>query len=92
MSISYSEYSNDAEIASFFAKTSVTRSACDTRARELAVVPVKVQGVCSYSVYAGPDLEFVFQFRLKSLYLKTETSILARKIYGTLAPEVSFHS
>ncbi|KAL7810802.1 hypothetical protein V8C44DRAFT_365449 [Trichoderma aethiopicum] len=87
------KYSKDAEIASFFAKTSANRSACDTRARELAggsVVPIEVQGVCSYSVYAGPDLEFVVQFRLKSLYLKTETSILARQIYGTLAPKVSF--
>ncbi|UPK91001.1 hypothetical protein LCI18_001936 [Fusarium solani-melongenae] len=93
MYISYSEYSNDAEIASFFAKTSATRSACDVRARDLAggsVAPVEVQGVCSYSVYAGPDLEFVVQFRLKSLYLKTETSMLARKIYGALAPKASF--
>lgn len=54
------------------------------------MVPIEVQGVCSYSVYAGPDLEFVVQFRLKSLYLKTETSILARQIYGTLAAKASF--
>lgn len=53
-------------------------------------MPVKVQGVCSYSVYAGPDLEFVVQFRLKSLELKTETATLARKIYGEWAPKVSF--
>ncbi|KAL7959373.1 hypothetical protein V8C34DRAFT_323048 [Trichoderma compactum] len=94
MTISYSEYSNDAEIAGFFTtKTSAARSACDARARELvggSVVPVQVQGACSYSVYAGPDLEYVVQFRLKSLKLKTETAALARKIYGALAPEISF--
>lgn len=94
MTITYSEYDNDKEIVGLFTtKTSVPRSACDTRARELvggSVIPVAVQGNCSYSVYAGPDLEYVVQFRLKSLKLKTETTALARKIYGTLAPEVSF--
>ncbi|KAI5865624.1 hypothetical protein GGS23DRAFT_560059 [Durotheca rogersii] len=93
MAPTYSEYSVDEEIASFFSKTSATRSACDDRAEELAggkVVPVQVQGVCSYSVYAGPDLEYVVQFRLKSLELKAETAALARKVYGSLVPEVSF--
>ncbi|KAI1413030.1 hypothetical protein F5Y13DRAFT_40659 [Hypoxylon sp. FL1857] len=87
------EYSVDAEIASFFTKTSATRSACDARAKELAggsAVPVEVQGVCSYSVYAGRELEYVVQFRLKSLELKTETAAAARKVYGVLAPMVSF--
>ncbi|POR39638.1 Uncharacterized protein TPAR_00173 [Tolypocladium paradoxum] len=44
MTTAYPEYSIDAEIASFFAKASATRSACDARARELArgsVVPVE---------------------------------------------------
>ncbi|KAM0424557.1 hypothetical protein ACHAPT_010273 [Fusarium lateritium] len=93
MATTYSEYSVDAEIAGFFAKTSATRSACDVRAKELVggtVVPVEVQGVCSYSAYAGPALEFVVQFRLKSLELKIETATLARNVYRELAPEVSF--
>ncbi|KAK4073628.1 hypothetical protein Trihar35433_3102 [Trichoderma harzianum] len=94
MSISYSEYDNDEAIAVFFVtKTSVARSACDDRAKELvggSVTPVDGQGNCSYSVYAGPGLEYVVQFRLKSLKLKTETTALAHKIYGALAPEVSF--
>ncbi|KAJ2891192.1 hypothetical protein MKZ38_000768 [Zalerion maritima] len=62
-------------------------------ARELAgdnVVPVEVQGVCSYSVYAGPELEYVVQFRLESLAFKTEITFLATKVYGSLAPKVSF--
>ncbi|KAI1382154.1 hypothetical protein F4677DRAFT_17020 [Hypoxylon crocopeplum] len=89
----YQEYSAEAEIASFFTKTSTTRSACEARARELvggSVVPVKVQGCCSYSVYAGAGLEFVVQFRLKSLKLNIETATLANKVYGVLAPSVSF--
>jgi len=55
------------------------------------VVPVAVQGNCSYSVYAGPELEFVVQFRLKSLMLRSEIAALAREIYGFLAPSASFH-
>ncbi|KAK0765167.1 hypothetical protein N5P37_002645 [Trichoderma harzianum] len=93
MTISYSEYDNDEAITGFFTKTSAARSACDARAIELvggSIVPVEAQGACSYSVYAGPDLEYVVQFRLKSLKLKTETTALARKIYGALAPKVSF--
>lgn len=55
-----------------------------------ARLSVKQQGYCSYSVYAGLDQEYVIQFRLKSLELKDEISVLARKIYGQLAPSVSF--
>lgn len=78
----------------FFTRTSATREACDIKATELArgkVIPVTVQSNCSYSVYAGPELEFVVQFRLKSLILKSEITTLAREIYGFLAPNVSFH-
>ncbi|KAL2023185.1 hypothetical protein VTK56DRAFT_3308 [Thermocarpiscus australiensis] len=93
MAARHSEYSADAEINAFFQKTSATRSACDARARELTggeVVPVEVQGVCSYSVYAGPELEYVVQFRLESLALRTEVTSLATEIYGSLVPKVSF--
>ena len=51
------------------------------------LVPVTVQGNCSYSVYARPEFEFVVQFRLKSLMLKSEIMTLAREIYGFLAPK-----
>lgn len=90
----YPEYSLDIAIAEFFLQTSTTREACDTKAKDLAggkVVPVTVQGNCSYSVYAGPEFEFVVQFRLKSLMLKSEIVTLAREIYGFLAPNASFH-
>jgi len=90
----YPEYSLDIAIAEFFSQTSATREVCDTKAKDLVggkVVPVTVQGNCSYSVYAGPECEFVVQFRLKSLMLKSEIVALAREIYGSLAPNASFH-
>ena len=93
MSSGNQEYSVDQEIVNFFNKSSATRSACDERAKELVggnSTPVAVQGACSYSVYAGPSDNFVVQFRLRSLQLKTETSRLARETYGPLAPRVSF--
>lgn len=87
-------YCVDSEIEAFFTKTSATRRACDTRAKELVgggeVVPVDVQGACSYTVYAGPELEYVVQFRLESLALKTDITSLATEIYGSLVPKVSF--
>ncbi len=90
----YPEYSLDVAIAEFFSQTSATREACDTKSKDLVggeVVPVTVQGNCSYLVYAGPEFEFVVQFRLKSLMLKSEVVILAREIYGFLTPNASFH-
>jgi hypothetical protein len=90
----YPEYSLDVAIAEFFSQTSASREAFDTKAKDLVggkVVPVTVQGNCSYSVYARPEFEFVVQFRLKSLMLKSEIVVLAREIYGSLAPNASFH-
>ncbi|UKZ68213.1 uncharacterized protein TrAtP1_009248 [Trichoderma atroviride] len=89
----YPEYSLNNAIAAFFTKTSVTRPECDARAIELTegkAIPVEGQGNYSYSIYASLDQEYVVQFRLKSLELKDETSVLARKIFGQLAPSVSF--
>ncbi|KAK3898451.1 hypothetical protein C8A05DRAFT_47250 [Staphylotrichum tortipilum] len=87
-------YAVDDEITAFFSKTPVHRSACDALAKSLSgsdrVVPIAVQGICSYTVYAGPELEYVVQFRLKSLALKIETAVLARQVYGPFAPDVEF--
>jgi hypothetical protein len=93
MATTYSEYSLDSEIESFFEKTSAKRATCDAKAKELAggnVVPVQVQGACSYTVYGGPDQVCVVQFRLASLALKPEVAALATEIYGSLAPNISF--
>lgn len=86
-------YSVDQGIANFFRQTSATRAACDQFPKEHLggqVVPVAVQGVCSYTVYAGSNAEFVAQFRIKPLQLQIETANLARTIYGDLAPKVTF--
>jgi hypothetical protein len=89
----YSQYSVEDEISNFFAKTSACRSKCDARAEELVggkATTIDVQGNCSYTVYAGPCLEYVVQFRLKSLQLDLKTASLARHVYGYYAPTVSF--
>ncbi|KAF9766949.1 hypothetical protein IL306_000545 [Fusarium sp. DS 682] len=89
----YSQYSVEDEISNFFAKTSASRPDCDARAEELVggmATPVNVQGNCSYSVYAGPCLDYVVQFRLKSLKLDMKIASLASQVYGSLAPTVSF--
>lgn len=68
MDSEHQQYSVDDEIAAFFSKTAVTRHTCDGLAKDLVggdqVVPVAVQGVCSYTVYAGPGLDHVVQFCL----------------------------
>lgn len=88
------EYSREAAVTEFFNQTCATRASCDSKALDLVggeVVPVEVQGVCSYTVYAGPQLEYVVQFRLKSLKLDTKTATLAAQIYGSLPPTVKFY-
>lgn len=94
MATTYEEYSVVSEIEAFFEKTSATRAACETRAIELAggdVFPVDIQDAFSYSVYAGPELEYVVQFRLESLALGSKATSLATEIYGSLVPEVTFN-
>lgn len=67
-----------------------TSTDTDTSTVRLEIVPT--QGVCSYTVYAGTSstLDWVVQFRLKSLALPMETMERARRVYGELVPEVSF--
>lgn len=50
--------------------------------------PVAIQGNCSYSIFAGQNLEYVFQFRLSTLPLSISTLHQARKVHGSLVPEV----
>lgn len=51
------EYSVDEEIDTFFRQTTASRAECDESALSLvggaAVVPVTIQGVCSYTVPYG---------------------------------------
>ncbi|CAG8074814.1 unnamed protein product [Penicillium salamii] len=86
-------YEVEQKIAAFFEKTTTTRSVWDNYASKHfggTVIPVKVQGVCSYTVYAGPNTELVVQYRLKSLALNMDTMNLVKTIYGTLTPQISF--
>jgi hypothetical protein len=86
-------YDVEQDVAAFFTKTTVTRSACDLRATELVsggLQLVPTQGVCSYTVYAGPTLGSVIQFRLKSLALPPKTMELAHHVYSKVVPEVTF--
>lgn len=72
-----------------------TNTSTSTSTVRLKIVPT--QGVCSYTVYAGTSsnsnsstLDWVVQFRLKSLALPMETMERARRVYGGLVPEVRF--
>lgn len=72
-----------------------TSTSTSTNTVRLEIVPT--QGVCSYTVYAGTSnnsnsstLDWVVQFRLKSLALPMETMERAKRVYGGLVPEVSF--
>ncbi|KAE8145081.1 hypothetical protein BDV25DRAFT_170825 [Aspergillus avenaceus] len=86
-------YSVDKEIAGLFENSTETHSACDTFAKQRFdgnIVPVAVQGLCSYTVYAGLNAEFVVQFHLASLQLSMDLANLARSIYGHFVPQVTF--
>lgn len=89
------EYSVDDEILTFFGKTTATRSQCEMKARQLTgsdkIEPVSIQGVCSYTMYAGDHSEFVVQCRLRSLALNTDMTDLAATVHGSLVPVVSLH-
>lgn len=74
-------------------KSTDTSTSTSTDTVQLEIVPT--QGVCSYTLYAGTSnsnstLDWVVQFRLKSLALPLETMERARRVYGGLVPEVSF--
>jgi hypothetical protein len=89
MTSNVASYRVEQEVINFSKKATTTRSACDAFAKELIgcnMALVDVQEVCSYTVYAGSDQEFVVQFRLRSLALNLETIALAQKIHGDLVP------
>jgi hypothetical protein len=89
-------YAVNEEIAAFFCKTTATQVECEARARQLTssdrIEAVAIQGVCSYTLYAGDNLEYVVQCRYKSLALNMETCRLATEIHGKLVPTVTYHS
>ncbi|KAJ5098364.1 hypothetical protein N7532_005365 [Penicillium argentinense] len=62
----YVVYSFESTIAEFFnSSTTVTRRQCDEFAISLVggvSTPLEMQGVCSYTVRAGPDKSKIIQF------------------------------
>ncbi|PPJ52944.1 hypothetical protein CBER1_11655 [Cercospora berteroae] len=85
-------YDVERDVAAFFTKTTVTRDACDLRAKEIVTSGLQLvptQGACSYTVYGGTTLGSVIQFRLKSVALPLKTMELARQVYGKFAPKVA---
>lgn len=80
----------------FVEKSTSGSTNTDTSTSTVRLEIVPTQGVCSYTVYAGTSnsnsssLDWVVQFRLKSLALPLETMERARRVYGGLVPEVSF--
>ncbi|KAF3480664.1 uncharacterized protein GIQ15_06011 [Arthroderma uncinatum] len=94
MSAAYEVYSLDNAIDTLFKSTSATREACEEKAARLVggkIIPVPIQGCCSYTVYAGAQSEFVVQFRLELLQLQLEIAALAHEIHGNLAPLTTYH-
>lgn len=86
------QYSIRESLRSFFAKTTVERPECDEKAIQLVggttVMPVTIQGNYSYTLYAGPSLEFIVQFRHLHLPIDVQTMALAREIHGELVPPI----
>lgn len=87
-------YSAEQETAAFFARATSTRPACDAYALQQVgggdVIPVAIQGECSYTVYAGANAAFVVQFRPRSLRLDMGTMERVSTVYGEMAPRVEF--
>lgn len=81
----YVVYSPDGAIDEFFnSNTTVTREQCDEFAISRAggvSTPLQIQGVCSYTVTAGPDKSKLFQFRDENSVLDMGNISLAKAIH-----------
>ncbi|KAK3941804.1 hypothetical protein QBC46DRAFT_457973 [Diplogelasinospora grovesii] len=75
-------YSLEQEIATFFSQTTTTREECDARAKQLVggePEAAPMQGVCSYTVYAGPGQETSCSFASSHLSSTSRSSLLQVK-------------
>ncbi|KAJ5611818.1 hypothetical protein N7528_008923 [Penicillium herquei] len=81
----YVVYSLDGTIDEFFhATTTATRKQCDdfVISRVGGVpTPVEMQGVCSYTVTAGPDQSKIVQFRDENSAIDTDNLILVKTVH-----------
>jgi hypothetical protein len=81
----YVPYSLDSAIDEFFdSSTTVTRQQCDEFAISRAggvSTALQMQGVCSYTVTAGPNKSKLFQFRDKDSTIDMDNIVLAKAIH-----------
>lgn len=81
----YVVYSHDSAIDEFFSSsTTVTRQQCDEFAISRAggvSSALQMQGVCSYTVTAGPNKTKLFQFRDEDSTIDMGNLILAKEIH-----------
>ncbi|KAJ6189130.1 hypothetical protein N7519_004038 [Penicillium mononematosum] len=81
----YVLYSLDSAIDEFFnSSTTVTRQQCDAFAISRAggvSTALQMQGVCSYTVIAGPNKSKLFQFRDENYTIDMDNIILAKAIH-----------
>ena len=83
--MTYILYSPDGAIDEFFnSNTTVTRQQCDeftiSRAGGISSA-LQMQGVCSYTMTAGPNKTKLFQFRDKNSTIDIGNIIIAKAIY-----------
>jgi hypothetical protein len=81
----YVRYSLDSAIDEFFnSSTTVTRQQCDAFAISRAggvSTALQMQGVCSYTVAAGPNKSKLFQFRDENSAIDMDSITLAKAIH-----------
>jgi len=88
-------YSADRAIDDFFnSSTTATRLQCDQFAISRAggvSTPLKMQGVCSYTVAAGPSKSKIFQFREENSVLNMDHLTLAKATHPDFVASCKYH-
>lgn len=90
--------SHDRQVEQYFSRRllqGITSKQCDQIAERIAggpVVPVSVQGLCSYTVLAGPKQDIIVQFREEGVApLKVDELSRAYEIHGKIVPKSTLH-
>ncbi|KAJ5129706.1 uncharacterized protein N7515_005745 [Penicillium bovifimosum] len=90
----YVIYNTDNAIGAFFNSTTATRQQCDEVAISRAGgVPtaLQMQGVCSYTVTAGPDNSKLFQFRDENSPIDMGNIALAKATHPEFVSSCKYH-
>lgn len=90
----YVVYTLDSSINDFFtSSTTVTRQQCDDFAVARAggvVTPLQMQGVCSYTVTAGPNNSKLFQFRAEDYTIDMDHITLAKATHPEFVADCTY--